>query len=52
MSDAAILVPFIAFCIAMTGTPGPNNMMVLAVVSRHGVLGAMPLVAGIAVGSA
>lgn len=52
MSAAATLVPFIAFCIAMTGTPGPNNMMVLTVASRHGVWGAMPLIAGIAIGSA
>lgn len=52
MSGTATLVPFIAFCIAMTGTPGPNNMMVLTVASRHGVRGALPLIAGIAIGSA
>jgi len=52
MTDATTLIPFIIFCLVMTGTPGPNNMMVLAAAARAGLLGAMPLITGIAGGSA
>lgn len=52
MTDAATLIPFLVFCLVMTVTPGPNNMMVLTAAARAGLLGAMPLIAGIAIGSA
>ncbi|WP_404400333.1 LysE family translocator [Pelagibacterium halotolerans] len=52
MTDLATLLPYLAFCIVMTGTPGPNNTMALASGVRVGLLRSMPLVAGIAVGVA
>lgn len=52
MTDVGTLIPFLVFCLVMTATPGPNNMMVLAAAARAGLLGAMPLIAGIACGSA
>lgn len=52
MTDPAILIPFLIFCVVLTGTPGPNNMMALASGVRVGVRRSMPLVAGIAVGVA
>ncbi|MEM1044578.1 MAG: hypothetical protein AAGL24_00450 [Pseudomonadota bacterium] len=30
-------IPFFVFCLAMTGTPGPNNMMALAAAARGGL---------------
>lgn len=52
MTDAATLIPFLVFCVVLTGTPGPNNMMALASGVRVGVRRSMPLVSGIAVGVA
>lgn len=50
MSDLGVLLPFLMFAIVMTGTPGPNNLMVLMSGARVGVLRTMPLVCGIALG--
>lgn len=50
MTDTSVLLSFLLFCVVMTGTPGPNNAMVLLVGARVGVWRAMPLVAGISVG--
>ncbi|MEM8813662.1 MAG: LysE family translocator [Pseudomonadota bacterium] len=52
MTDSPALISFLIFCLVLTGTPGPNNMMVLVSAARAGVVGAMPLIAGIAGGSA
>ncbi|MCU1740766.1 MULTISPECIES: LysE family translocator [Pseudomonas] len=52
MSDMAFLFPFLLFAIVMTGTPGPNNAMVLVSGARVGVWRTMPLVWGIAAGVA
>ncbi|WP_026988179.1 LysE family translocator [Fodinicurvata fenggangensis] len=52
MTDLAVLLPYIVFCIVMTGTPGPNNAMALAAGVKVGFWRSMPLVAGIAVGVA
>lgn len=50
MSDLGVLLPFLMFAIVMTGTPGPNNLMVLMSGARVGVLRTMPLACGIALG--
>jgi len=50
MTDTSVLLSFLLFCMVMTGTPGPNNAMVLLAGARVGVWRAMPLVAGISVG--
>lgn len=52
MFDPAVLLPFLLFCVVLTGTPGPNNMMALASGVRVGVRRSLPLVAGIAAGVA
>ncbi|WP_296252799.1 LysE family translocator [Pseudomonas sp. UBA4194] len=50
MTDLALLIPFLIFAIVMTGTPGPNNAMVLISGAKVGVTRTMPLVMGIALG--
>lgn len=50
MTDPTILIPFLVFAIVMTGTPGPNNAMVLVSGAKVGVARTMPLVIGIALG--
>lgn len=50
MTDPSVLLSFLIFCIVMTGTPGPNNAMVMLAGARVGVWRTMPLVAGISVG--
>ncbi|WLH10998.1 LysE family translocator [Pseudomonas hefeiensis] len=50
MTDLAVLLPFLIFAVVMTGTPGPNNAMVLVCGARSGVLRSIPLVSGIALG--
>ncbi|SDO58728.1 Threonine/homoserine/homoserine lactone efflux protein [Pseudomonas arsenicoxydans] len=50
MNDLAVLIPFLIFGIVMTGTPGPNNAMVLVSGARVGIWRTMPLVCGIALG--
>ncbi|MCD7058714.1 LysE family translocator [Pelagibacterium xiamenense] len=52
MIEPAILLPYLAFCIVMSGTPGPNNTMALTSGVRVGLWRSMPLVAGIALGVA
>jgi threonine/homoserine/homoserine lactone efflux protein len=52
MNQTAVLLPYLVFCIVMTGTPGPNNAMALTSGARVGVWRSMPLVSGIAVGVA
>ena len=50
MTGFDLLVSYVAFCAIMAGTPGPNNMMMLASGVRVGWRRSMPLSAGIAVG--
>ncbi|KPA90112.1 LysE family translocator [Pseudomonas asplenii] len=50
MTDLTVLVAFLLFGVVMTGTPGPNNAMVLVSGARVGVWRTLPLVAGIAFG--
>jgi threonine/homoserine/homoserine lactone efflux protein len=50
MSDFAVLLPFLLFCLVMTATPGPNNAMVLVSGARVGLWRTLPLVCGIACG--
>lgn len=50
MTDPTHLIPFMIFAIVMTGTPGPNNAMVLVSGAKVGVMRTMPLVSGIALG--
>jgi threonine/homoserine/homoserine lactone efflux protein len=50
MTDTTVLVPYLIFCILMTGTPGPNNAMALAAGVKVGFWRSMPLVSGIAIG--
>lgn len=47
---SAVILPFLAFAIAASATPGPNNLLVLATAARHGVRAAVPLILGIALG--
>lgn len=46
------LVPYILYCIAMSGTPGPNNVMVLASGANYGFWRTQPHVWGINIGFA
>lgn len=50
MTSLAVLIPFVVFAIVMTGTPGPNNAMVLLSGARVGIARTLPLVSGISVG--
>lgn len=50
MTGLDLLVSYAAFCAIMAGTPGPNNMMMVASGVRFGWRRSMPLSAGIAVG--
>jgi threonine/homoserine/homoserine lactone efflux protein len=44
------LLPYILYCIAMSGTPGPNNVMVLASGANFGLRRTQPHIWGINVG--
>jgi threonine/homoserine/homoserine lactone efflux protein len=44
------LIPYILYCIAMSGTPGPNNLMVLASGVNHGYRASQPHIWGINIG--
>jgi threonine/homoserine/homoserine lactone efflux protein len=50
MTETAVLVPYLVFCVLMTGTPGPNNTMALAAGVKVGFWRSLPLVCGIAIG--
>lgn len=52
MTGFDLLVSYATFCAIMAGTPGPNNMMMLASGVRFGTVRSLPLSAGIAVGMA
>ncbi len=42
--------PLVGFSVAMTITPGPNNLMVAAAAANHGITDTVPHIAGIAIG--
>lgn len=44
------ILPFVVFVIAMTGTPGPGNLAMLAIGQSTGFAGAVPFLLGTAVG--
>lgn len=44
------LLPFLAFAIVASATPGPNNILVLATSASHGLRAAIPLILGVALG--
>jgi threonine/homoserine/homoserine lactone efflux protein len=44
------LIPYILYCIAMSGTPGPNNVMVLASGVNYGYRRTLPHIFGINIG--
>jgi threonine/homoserine/homoserine lactone efflux protein len=44
------LLPFLAFAIVASATPGPNNIMVLATAATHGLRATLPIVLGVAFG--
>ncbi len=46
----ATLLPFVAFAFVASGTPGPNNIMVLATAAAHGLRATVPLILGVALG--
>lgn len=50
MTELTVLLPYLVFCVVMTGTPGPNNAMALTSGVRVGLWRSMPLVSGIAAG--
>jgi len=50
MTDLAVLLPYLVFCVLMTGSPGPNNTMALTAGVAAGYWRSLPLVAGIALG--
>ena len=45
-------IPFALFSVAMAVTPGPTNILVFAISSRHGWVAALPAVAGAGAGVA
>lgn len=50
MLEISVLVHYIVFCLVMTGTPGPNNIMSLTSGARVGFLHSIPMVLGTAIG--
>jgi threonine/homoserine/homoserine lactone efflux protein len=46
------LLPLLSYCLLMSLTPGPNNVMLTASGARHGYRGALPLMLGINAGVA
>lgn len=46
------LLPLMSYCLLMSATPGPNNVMLTASGARHGYRGALPLMLGINAGVA
>lgn len=44
------LLPYILYCIAMSGTPGPNNIMVMASGVNYGYWRTLPHILGVNIG--
>ena len=47
---SVMILPFLAFAVAASATPGPNNLLVLATAAQNGIRAAIPLIVGIALG--
>ncbi len=47
---SAPLLPFLLFAVAASGTPGPNNVMVLSSAATRGLRATLPLVLGVVLG--
>jgi threonine/homoserine/homoserine lactone efflux protein len=46
------LLPLLSYCLVMSGTPGPNNMMMVASGAHHGYRRTLPAILGINAGGA
>jgi threonine/homoserine/homoserine lactone efflux protein len=46
------MLPFLTYCALMSGTPGPNNMMLVASGAHHGYRRTLPAILGINAGGA
>lgn len=46
------LLPLLSYCLVMSGTPGPNNMMMVASGAHHGYRSTLPAILGINAGGA
>ena len=46
------LLPFFSYCVLMSSTPGPNNMMLVASGAHHGYRRTLPAILGISSGNA
>lgn len=46
------LLPFLSYCALMSGTPGPNNMMLVASGAHHGYRRTLPAILGMITGVA
>jgi len=46
------LLPLMTYCLLMSGTPGPNNMMLVASGAHHGYRRTLPAILGINAGGA
>lgn len=46
------LLPLLSYCMLMSGTPGPNNMMLVASGAHHGYRRTLPAILGINAGGA
>ncbi len=51
MTDLTPLMPLMSYCLVMSITPGPNNVMLTASGANFGYRGAVPQLLGISVGS-
>lgn len=50
MTTTFDLLPFFAFAVVASATPGPNNIMVLATAAAHGLRATIPLILGVVLG--
>lgn len=46
------MLPFLSYCVLMSSTPGPNNMMLVASGAHHGYRRTLPAILGISSGNA
>jgi len=46
------MLPFLSYCVLMSSTPGPNNMMLVASGAHHGYRRTLPAILGISTGNA
>jgi threonine/homoserine/homoserine lactone efflux protein len=46
------LLPFFSYCVLMSSTPGPNNMMLVASGAHHGYRRTLPAILGVSAGNA